>query len=112
MIAKNKYKIMILASSLIPMVITSNFIPETKIVETANVNQIIVEKSKIITFEDDFEQENQKDSWSELPTRATNNAQTYFIITVSILGGAFFSLVGLLVAIKIKLKKMKKQEQE
>ena len=115
MITKNKYKIMVLVSCLVPMTITSNFIPDspkTKIVETVKLNQRIIEKSKIITFKDDFAQENQKDFWSESPKRETNNAQTYFIITISVLIGAFFSLIGLLVAIKIKLKKIKNQEQE
>ncbi len=115
MMTKNKFKIILLATCLMPMAINSNLIvdsPKINITEAVHKNKFIVEKNEIITVENNFLQEDENNFTKKSSIKNTSNSQIYFIITVSVLVVAFVSLVTLLVVIKIRLKKIKDQETE
>jgi hypothetical protein len=117
MFSKNKYKAMAMIASLAPMALASTFVANqqtTNLVETVQVKTPINKVSKVSTFSEFKENNNTVISTKENVSEkaVANNKQNNFIITVSVLGGVFLSLMVLFITIIVKFKNIKKNEEE
>ena len=104
-------------ASLAPMTLASTFVANqqtTNLVETAQVKTPINKVSKVSTFSEFKENSNTVISTKENVSEkaVANNTQNNFIITVSVLGGVFLSLMLLFITIIVKFKNIKKNEEE